>query len=63
MNNYTPNQILTSKQAAACLGWSPAWLRIQAVAGNIKYIRPGARKMGFKAQWIADFLKCKLEEL
>lgn len=63
MSNYTPNQILTSKQAAACIGWSPYWLRVRAVAGDIKYMRPGARKFAFKAQWIADFLKCKVEEL
>lgn len=63
MATYTSNQLLNTKQAAECIGWTPAWVRIRALAGDIEYMRPGKRKMLFKAQWIADFLKCKVEEL
>ena len=63
MNNYTPNTMLSTKQAAACIGWTPRWLRIRAVAGDIAYIRPGERKMFFRAKDIADFLKRSVEEL
>lgn len=63
MSNYYPNQILTTKQAAACLGWTPQWLRVKARGGEIDYIRPGKRKMGFRAKAIAEFLKCNVEDL
>ena len=63
MSNYTPNTILSTKQAAACIGWTPRWLRIRAIAGDIDYMRPGARKMFFKAGAIAKFLGVNVEEL
>lgn len=58
------NTRLDSKQVAALIGYCPAWVRMLALAGEIKYYRPaGRRKMVFKAQDIAQFLGCKVEEL
>lgn len=60
---FNDNQVLTTKQAAACLGWSMYWTRVRAQAGDIPYYRPGKRKMIFKAKDIAAFLGCKVEDL
>ena len=63
MNNYTPNTKLSTTQAAKCIGWTPRWLRIRALAGDIEYYRPGKRKMFFDAGEIARFMGVAVEEL
>ena len=63
ISNYFPNQMLSTKEAASLIGWTPAWLRIRALAGDIPFIRPGERKMFFRAGDIAEFRGCKVEDL
>ncbi len=58
------NATLTAKQVSEILGYSPAWVRMLALAGEIKYYRPaGRRKMTFLKADVAKFLGCKEEEL
>ncbi len=60
----TNNTRLNSKQVGELLGYSAAWVRMLALAGEIKYYRPdGRRKMLFRAADVAKFLGCKVEEL
>lgn len=60
MNNAT----LNAKQVSEILGYSTSWVRMLALAGELKYYRPaGRRKMTFLKADVAKFLGCKEEEL
>lgn len=60
MNSTT----LNAKQVSEILGYSASWVRMLALAGEIKYYRPeGRRKMLFLKSDVAKFLGCKEEEL
>ncbi len=58
------NTTLTAKQVSEILGYSPAWVRMLANAGEIKCYRPeGRRKMTFLKADVAKFLGCNEGDL
>lgn len=55
---------LNTKQVAGIIGYSSSWVRMLALAGEIKYYRPqGRRFMRFKAEDVAKYMGCKVEDL
>ena len=61
---FKDNEVLSTAQAAQCLGWSKYWLRVRAKAGDIPYFQPRPNaSIKFIARDIAAFRGCKVEEL
>ena len=61
--SYLPNQILSVKEAASRLGWTPRWLRTRTHADNIPFRRVGKRKMCYLAKDIAKYANVLVEDL
>lgn len=58
------NATLNAKQVSEILGYTPAWVRMLALSGELKYYRPeGRRKMTFLKADVAKFLGCNEGDL
>ena len=60
---YSEDSILTTKEAASRLGWTPQWLRVRTYADGIPFRRVGKRNMCYKAKDLAAYAGIKVEDL